>query len=72
MILSDQLVVRLYSSHEAWRPGPMLVQGEGDPSLSSHTPAASITPQVQTQLQNMVSDDASPTRMPKVKLGTHI
>ena len=26
MILSDQLVVRAYSSHDAWRPGPMRVQ----------------------------------------------
>ncbi|KAI0671575.1 NTF2-like protein [Trametes maxima] len=26
VILSDQLVVRAYSSHEAWRPGPMRVQ----------------------------------------------
>ena len=25
-ILSDQLVVRNYSSHEAWKQGPMLVQ----------------------------------------------
>ncbi|KAA1467548.1 NTF2-like protein [Dentipellis sp. KUC8613] len=25
-ILSDQLVVRAYSSHESWRPGPLLVQ----------------------------------------------
>ena len=26
VILSDQLVVRAYSSFEAWRPGPMRVQ----------------------------------------------
>ena len=26
VILSDQLVIRAYSSHEAWRPGPMRVQ----------------------------------------------
>lgn len=30
LILSDMLVVRQYSSHEAWRPGPMRVQA-GDP-----------------------------------------
>lgn len=33
-ILSDQLVVRNYSSHEAWKPGPLLVQAP-DPSSSS-------------------------------------
>ncbi|OBZ72182.1 mRNA export factor mex67 [Grifola frondosa] len=33
VILSDQLVVRAYSSHEAWRPGPMRVQaGDSLPS----------------------------------------
>lgn len=26
VILSDQLVVRAYSSYEAWRPGPIRVQ----------------------------------------------
>ncbi|EIN04027.1 NTF2-like protein [Punctularia strigosozonata HHB-11173 SS5] len=30
VILSDQLLVRAYSSHEAWKPGPMRVQA-GDP-----------------------------------------
>jgi nuclear RNA export factor len=30
VILSDQLLVRAYSSHEAWAPGPMRVQA-GDP-----------------------------------------
>ena len=33
MILSDQLCIRAYSSHEAWRPGPMKVQA-GDPLRS--------------------------------------
>ena len=49
MILSDQLVVRAYSSHEAWTPGPMLVQavkGEGStPSASGHTLGPNISPQ---------------------------
>ncbi|KAF9532494.1 hypothetical protein CPB83DRAFT_903528 [Crepidotus variabilis] len=27
-ILSDQWIIRSYSSHEAWKPGPMLVQAE--------------------------------------------
>ena len=26
VILSDQWIIRSYSSHEAWKPGPMLVQ----------------------------------------------
>lgn len=49
VILSDQLVVRAYSSHEAWTPGPMLVQavkGEGStPSASGHTLGPNISPQ---------------------------
>ncbi|TFY76674.1 hypothetical protein EWM64_g7337 [Hericium alpestre] len=28
-VYSDQLVVRAYSSHEAWKPGPLLVQAQG-------------------------------------------
>jgi hypothetical protein len=42
MILSDQLVVRAYSSHEAWTPGPMLVQaikGEGSTASAPGLPA---------------------------------
>ncbi|CCL98168.1 uncharacterized protein FIBRA_00162 [Fibroporia radiculosa] len=46
-ILSDQLVVRAYSSHEAWQPGPMRVQaGEPLPSVSAGPP---ITPQNQVE-----------------------
>ena len=48
MILSDQLVVRAYSSHEAWTPGPMRVQavkGEGPTSSASHPPGPKISPQ---------------------------
>ena len=37
MILSDQLVVRSYSSHEAWKPGPMLVQAEKSAGASHPT-----------------------------------
>ena len=49
MILSDQLVVRAYSSHEAWTPGPMLVQAiKGEGSISSalgHPTGPRISPQ---------------------------
>ncbi|TFY63422.1 hypothetical protein EVG20_g6313 [Dentipellis fragilis] len=34
-ILSDQLVVRAYSSHESWRPGPLLVQALAASSAQS-------------------------------------
>lgn len=30
-ILSDQWIVRSYSSHEAWKPGPLLVQAVSSP-----------------------------------------
>ena len=60
MILSDQLVVRAYSSHEAWRPGPMKVQAGEPPAAAAPaatvlaptaTPAPQLTPQAQAQLQ---------------------
>lgn len=39
MILSDQWTVRPYSSHEAWRPGPMRVQaGETIPATQRQAP----------------------------------
>ncbi|TFK35547.1 hypothetical protein BDQ12DRAFT_725837 [Crucibulum laeve] len=37
MILSDQWTIRSYSSHEAWTPGPMLVQAELKPKASKQT-----------------------------------
>lgn len=40
-ILSDQLVVRNYSSHEAWKPGPLLVQAPDPTSSSSSQPSGS-------------------------------
>lgn len=30
-ILSDQWIIRGYSTHEAWKPGPMLVQAQSRP-----------------------------------------
>jgi len=39
-ILSDQLVIRNYCSHEAWRPGPLLVQA----APSSNSQLASSLP----------------------------
>jgi nuclear RNA export factor len=39
LILSDQLCIRAYSSHEAWAPGPMRVQaGDAIPSLEQLSP----------------------------------
>ncbi|KAF9007555.1 hypothetical protein BDQ17DRAFT_1422910 [Cyathus striatus] len=38
MILSDQWVIRGLSSHEAWRPGPMLVQAEPQSKVSRQAP----------------------------------
>ncbi|KAI0072752.1 NTF2-like protein [Panus rudis PR-1116 ss-1] len=55
MILSDQLSVRAYSSHEAWRPGPMRVQaGEQLPSTSTRTATAS-TPATINEPNNLAS-----------------
>jgi len=41
VILSDQWIIRSYSSHEAWKPGPMLVQAV---SSSSQTVVSNTTP----------------------------
>ena len=56
MILSDQMVVRAYSSHEAWRPGPLKVQAGATPPAPAPVPTAPpaappLTPQAQAQLQ---------------------
>ncbi|KIJ67053.1 hypothetical protein HYDPIDRAFT_128640 [Hydnomerulius pinastri MD-312] len=67
MILSDQWCIRSYSSHEAWRPGPMRVQA-GEPSASQPLPQQStstpsaIPPQAQAQLQETLSTFAEPQR----------
>ncbi|KAH8101983.1 hypothetical protein DFH11DRAFT_542620 [Phellopilus nigrolimitatus] len=56
-ILSDHLTVRLYSSPEAWSPGPLKVQGEGKGSRQRQVtpqpqaPATQVlNPKVQAQL----------------------
>jgi nuclear RNA export factor len=41
-VLSDQLVIRAYSSHEAWTPGPLLVQATSSGSQTSSVSTASI------------------------------
>lgn len=51
IILSDQLVVRAYSSHENWRMGAMVVQSEVE--------ASKYPLEVQLQLQTLVRDQAS-------------
>lgn len=61
VILSDQLVVRAYSSHDAWRPGPLRVQAGEAPSSAapstSSQPLTQIPPQVQEALSRIVSGD---------------
>ena len=68
MIMSDQLVVRSYSSHEAWKPGPMAVDPprtegrrmETEPApvqaapVPQPTPAV-VSPEVQAELLALVS-----------------
>lgn len=52
-ILSDQLVIRGYSSHEAWSPGPLLVQAPVQAAPSSSQPA-SLPASIQRQLEEIV------------------
>jgi len=51
MILSDQLIVRGYSSHEAWAPGPMKVQNSESDSSSAPAPTPSLLPPTGLQAQ---------------------
>ncbi|KAI0040094.1 NTF2-like protein [Auriscalpium vulgare] len=43
-ILSDQLVIRAYSSHEAWTPGPLLVQAPAAAPGLVPMPSAAFAP----------------------------
>jgi len=62
VILSDQLVVRAYSHHDAWRPGPMRVQA-GEPTLTPLSSwISSLSSQAQTQLQEAISPIPEPQR----------
>ena len=62
MILSDQLHLRSFSSHEAWQPGPMKVQA-GDnlaaPAPTISGPAPTLTPQAQAQIQEGIASIVS-------------
>ncbi|OCH95422.1 NTF2-like protein [Obba rivulosa] len=63
MILSDELVVRAYSSHEAWRPGPMRVQaGEPFPPSASPAQLPPANAQAQALLQEALSSIPEPQR----------
>ncbi|KAH8995036.1 NTF2-like protein [Lactarius akahatsu] len=46
-VLSDQLVIRAYSSHEAWTPGPLFVQAT---SSGNQTSSASSTASIHQEL----------------------
>ncbi|KAH6909208.1 hypothetical protein BKA70DRAFT_1477020 [Coprinopsis sp. MPI-PUGE-AT-0042] len=66
MVLSDQWTVRLYSSHEAWKPGPLLVQAPFTKKPRNPPPAATTTttttqPQKPNQLlfESLPSDQQS-------------
>ncbi|KAH9928646.1 uncharacterized protein B0H18DRAFT_999876 [Fomitopsis serialis] len=59
-ILSDMWVIRQYSSHEAWRPGPMRVQA-GDP-LRPAPAGAPTSLQSPPSLQEMLATMPEPQR----------
>lgn len=44
VILSDQWIIRSYSSHEAWRPGPLLVQALPNQPKGASAPMATSQP----------------------------
>ncbi|PCH44854.1 NTF2-like protein [Wolfiporia cocos MD-104 SS10] len=61
VILSDQLTVRPYSGHDAWRPGPMRVSRK-DPSTPVRPPPVVQTAQDQTQLQEALESIPEPQK----------
>jgi nuclear RNA export factor len=67
MILSDQLCIRAYSSHEAWRSGPMKVQAGGplrsQQATQQHTPVPPVPQALQDALSTFVCGPA-PRRNP--------
>jgi hypothetical protein len=49
VIVSDQWTVRVYSSHEAWKPGPLLVQALSREEQEAQKAAAAAVPAQQPQ-----------------------
>ncbi|KAF8501233.1 hypothetical protein BU17DRAFT_78428 [Hysterangium stoloniferum] len=54
LILSDQLVVRAYSSHEAWTPGAIRMPPQEAPSTSTPTPVPPPAPQAAPGFQPLM------------------
>lgn len=56
-VLSDQLTIRNYSSPEAWKPGPMKLQGEGRRARSAEPDVSQLLmkPEAQAILVSIVS-----------------
>ncbi|PCH42285.1 NTF2-like protein [Wolfiporia cocos MD-104 SS10] len=61
VILSDQLTVRAYSGHDAWRPGPMRVNRK-DPGTPVRPPPVVQTAQDQAQLQEALASIPEPQK----------
>jgi len=56
VIVSDQWTVRVYSSHEAWKPGPLLVQALSREQETQKVAAPAPTPAQQPQPQPLPFD----------------
>ncbi|KAG6840672.1 hypothetical protein C0991_005177 [Blastosporella zonata] len=54
VIVSDQWTIRVYSSHEAWKPGPLLIQ---PPSKQEQAAKVAVPPAPQVQPQQHPSLD---------------
>ncbi|VDB94284.1 unnamed protein product [Peniophora sp. CBMAI 1063] len=57
-ILSDQLVVRNYSSHEAWKPGPLLVQAVDE--AGAQQAMAQLPPAVKAAIDTLPEQQRAP------------
>ncbi|KAF5379779.1 hypothetical protein D9615_005706 [Tricholomella constricta] len=65
VIVSDQWTVRVYSSHEAWKPGPMLVQALSREEQEARNAATTTAPQPSQPLPLPFDPQAALASMPE-------
>lgn len=63
VILSDQWIVRVYSSHEAWKPGPMLVQALPKAEKTGNAPPTTTQVPQTTYVSSLSTEQQSSLAM---------
>ncbi|KAI0067186.1 NTF2-like protein [Artomyces pyxidatus] len=67
-VLSDQLVIRAYSSHEAWTPGPLLVQAPLPAAAPGPPASVNIVQQMPPDMQALLATIPEPQRSQVVEV----